>query len=406
MDINTILKAKIFGKANVDIEALALAFIFGGGTPWEWTLISGVAPLSLPGAYANPLKSLIQYGKVEQSATPTPAVPSPIVCNNGTLQTFNFANIAQDNLDIGYYINNNGTRAAAVSNFYTKGFVPVKPNTTYTMHTSSGIYYFNVMEYSSDKTFVVRTLFGNGASDPAGDTITFTTGATTYFLRWGSNMDSATMSYAKVSSVTWMLSESDTAKDYIPFGAVSVVGTPAVISIEPYTGAPQTASVENLFAAGGYADTQDIISGTVERKVVARRLTSDERNWSLSDSGETHRFRCRLDDAAYKSGRGTDLVCTHFKILASGSAIGGSFLNGSSNVEYLFCIPSDQTIDTVDKWKAWLDDNIVIVVYPLAEPTTESVTPQSITLAQGDNTISVVAEIDAITFDVEYSKAN
>ena len=54
----------------------------GGGIP---TFISGIPPLVLRNALAKALESLVQYGKVEQSETPTPTSPVNITCNNGTL---------------------------------------------------------------------------------------------------------------------------------------------------------------------------------------------------------------------------------------------------------------------------------------------------------------------------------
>ena len=54
----------------------------GGGIP---TLISGIPPLTLSDALAKALAGLVQYGKTEQSETPTPTSPVNIACNNGTL---------------------------------------------------------------------------------------------------------------------------------------------------------------------------------------------------------------------------------------------------------------------------------------------------------------------------------
>lgn len=65
----------------------------GGGTE---TTVTGISPLLLAAALHKPLKLLTQYGKVTQADTPTPAAPSPLVCNNGALQ------MVDDELPIGY----------------------------------------------------------------------------------------------------------------------------------------------------------------------------------------------------------------------------------------------------------------------------------------------------------------
>lgn len=75
--------------------------------------------------------------------------------------------------------------------------------------------------------------------------------------------------------------------------------------------------------------------------------------------------------------------------------------------QYWYFIPTDQTIDTVDEWTAWLaaqyaNGTPVIVLYPLAEETTESVQGQRLHSASGENTISVTSNVDPVNLTVEY----
>lgn len=223
--------------AGMDIEPPApitrieiLLSEWQGGSSWSYDTVTGTSPLSLPSALAHALQSLIQEGAVEQATTPTPSSPVDIVCNNGALRMLNLADMAQSNLDIGYYINNNGVRTGGTSNFYTLGFIAVKPSTAYTMHTSASVNYFNTMEYDASKGFIKRTLYGSAGS-PAGDTTTFTTEATTAFIRFGSNIDGSTLDYTKISAITWMLSEGVTAKEFVPYGTLYADGTPEVITL-------------------------------------------------------------------------------------------------------------------------------------------------------------------------------
>ena len=195
-----------------------------------YTTATGVAPLALLNSIAYGIKSLTQYGKCTQASTPTPDAPVDIVCNNGALRMLNLANMAESNLDIGYYLNNNGVRTSSPSNFYTLGFIPIKASTDYTIKTSEILNYFNIMEYDSAQGFLKRTLWGSSGS-PAGDTITFTTRSDTAFIRFGSNMNGNTLTYADIAAVTWMLTEGATAQDYVPYGQLSVVGTPEVLTV-------------------------------------------------------------------------------------------------------------------------------------------------------------------------------
>ena len=48
-------------------------------------IVRGESPLSLPGAIADSLVYMKAFGLVEQQVTPTPTVPTGLVCNNGGL---------------------------------------------------------------------------------------------------------------------------------------------------------------------------------------------------------------------------------------------------------------------------------------------------------------------------------
>lgn len=192
-------------------------------------------------------------------------------------------------------------------------------------------------------------------------------------------------------------------------------GTPVVVyfvrsspTTEAYTGTPvgQTASAPNLFAVGDYADEAEIISGGVKRKVGIKILTGEETGWALSDSGTTHRFRGVKPSDCYTPASRAPSVCTHFKYVSTGSAVGGMFIGAS---QYWYFIPTDQTIDTVDEWTAWLKEQYaagtpVIVLYPLKEETQETITPQPLSTTDGDNVVTVTANVDNIQLEITYAK--
>ena len=362
--------------------------------------VTGNAPITLADALAKAIVSLTQYGLCAQAATPTPDAHVDIKCNNGALKMLNLANMAESNLDIGYYLNNSGSRQSSASNFYTLGFIPVKPGTAYTVKTSESINYFNIMEYDSARGFLKRTLWGN----PAGVQTTFTTRSDTAYLRFGSNMNGNTLTYADIAAVTWMLTEGETAQDYVPYGQLSVVGTPEVLTVTDEDSNAQTASVADLFAVDTYKDTQEIISGAVTRKCGIKILTGEESGWALSDSGTTHRFRGTKPDDCYTPSGRAPILSSHFVYVATGQGQGGAFIGAS---QYWYFIPTDQTIDTADKWKTWIAEQYaagtpVIIVYPLSEATTESVAGQSLSTVAGTNVVSVTAEVSPIELEAEY----
>lgn len=190
-------------------------------------------------------------------------------------------------------------------------------------------------------------------------------------------------------------------------------GTPVVVyfvrsssTTEAYTGSPvgSTASVVDLYAVNDYKDTHELIGGVVKRNVGIKVLDGTESGWALSDSGGTHRFRGVKPSDCHTPASRAPSVCTHFKYVSTGSAVGGMFIGAS---QYWYFIPTDQTIDTVDEWTAWLASQYaagtpVIVLYPLAEEVTETVTPQALQTEKGTNVISVVSNVDPVTLTVDY----
>lgn len=493
-------------------KALMLRKILAGGGSID-QVVTGNVPLVLSDAAAKSIVTLTQYGLCTQAATPTPDAPVDIVCNNGALKMLNLANMAESNLDIGYYLNNSGVRTASALNFYTLGFIPVKPSTDYTMKTSAPLNYFSIMEYDSAQSFLKRTLWG-AADSPAGDTTTFTTRSDTAYIRFGSNMTGYTLTYADIAAVAWMLTEGATAQDYVPYGQITIVGIPEVltvagnnyvsggltgygtyvspaqaagnraykrlevpngtyqfavdgdyeiivqwrdpadpsVTVQSYenlsgwmtsgevtldktsggygitvrrtsgssitpsnfdgtlfcykTSDIQTVTVPTLLSVGDYKDESELISGLLTHKVGIRILTGEETGWALSDSGTTHRFRSTKPSNCYTPASRAPSVCTHFKYVSTGSAVGGMFIGAS---QYWYFIPTDQTIDTVDEWTDWLASQYaagtpVIVLYPLATETTEQTTAQHLSTYEGTNIVDAASNVTPTSLEIVYKK--
>ena len=279
----------------------------------------------------------------------------------------------------GKYLNSSGSPTSNSMPSCYSHKIPLDSNKTYTFSgVSSNVGNNNkrVCFYKADDSFIsAQATAVTNADVPY--SVTFTPPANTTYCRLSLN----------TADTEVMLEEGSTQTAYEPYIDESW----------------QTASVPMLLSVGNYADEAEIISGGVTRRAVARRLTSDETGLALSKSGNTYRYRCRLDDAAYKSGRGTDILCSHASVAASGSPVNSVFLNGSSNVEYMFFIP-EQTIQTVDDFKAWLDANLVIVIYPLATETTEQITGQNLVTNEGTNTVDVTAEVSPVELKVNFSQ--
>ena len=189
--------------------------------------------------------------------------------------------------------------------------------------------------------------------------------------------------------------------------SLAVVGTDEVISITASGADTQTASAPDLFAVGDYADEVELISGAVTRKCRVVVFDGAENNWSAdfnTASGTIARFYMNGFGVG-ASGR-TRVLCTHFKY-GTNNADGVCFIAASGHIFFERLIADG--FDTKEKWLAYLAAQYaagtpVIVIYPLAEETTESVTPQALHTNAGDNTIIVTAEVAGIPLSATYIK--
>lgn len=289
----------------------------GGGEPIPeivWKKVSGTSPLSLPDAIANSIKSLVQFGKCA-------TVDGDIYCNNGRLvaiddelpagykrvlgfstnnnaywkitdfplygsDTLRFSFEATEACNIiGAYSgsasgNNYSLYAAASSNylrykngaynsaidFDTRYDVEITPTGSHGMKTDST---WTAQEFTTPTDLCIGTtsmsassaklkgkMYGNVEVVGRAKFIPcerVSDNVLGYYDVIGEAFYTQASGYAGAASLGY---------DHSHETVLSVVGTPEVLTI-----GTQTAHVENLFEVGGVADEQDIISGTVTRKV-------------------------------------------------------------------------------------------------------------------------------------------
>lgn len=175
-----------------------------------------------------------------------------------------------------------------------------------------------------------------------------------------------------------------------------------------------SANAEMLLGVGDYKDEQNITSGAVTRNVGVMVLDGSI-GWTYKSLGSgIARVYIRPTKPS-----DTDLaLCSHaaltpisertlakdpntfqFGILASDEAYLGFKLNESEFAD-------------ATAWKQYLADQYangtpVIIIYPLAEPTTESVTGQPLSVQQGTNIVSITqASINGLEIEVSYKQSN
>lgn len=135
-----------------------------------------------------------------------------------------------------------------------------------------------------------------------------------------------------------------------------------------------------------YGGVRNLTTGTltVTHATKTYKGTSGEA-WNYSERDGNRRVFIVLDGAMPSA---TDF----WSNIASGGA-DSSYpepwkMRSNANVRPSLIIGVDNTIGSANDWKALLADTNMIVVYPLAEPITYTLTPTEINLLAGSNTIS------------------
>jgi hypothetical protein len=170
-----------------------------------------------------------------------------------------------------------------------------------------------------------------------------------------------------------------------------------------------TATAEMLLKVGDYQDVQEILAGDVTRKVGVKVLDGTE-NWTEKD--QYNRVSIQITDMLNStSPRTLPAFCNYFENLHNSESIstvtaGQFYLSAPQRVYFHI----NQSTTTAEQFKQWLAEQYangtpVIVIYPLATPTTEVVAGQTLQVTQGDNTLEITqASMSGLELEAEYEQ--
>ena len=206
-----------------------------------------------------------------------------------------------------------------------------------------------------------------------------------------------------------------TAVKYVSISRKAAYATTPVTELKVETGNTMTpyfnggtATAEMLLKVGNYQDQQEIIGGTVTRNVGVTIFDGTE-EWGQNATG-----KFRYDNNYMLNYNNTPVLCTHYEgvLAASTSGVGygqvGLFASGTQGASPARLVVGDNNYNTTDGFKAFLAAQYaagtpVILVYPLATATTESVTGQPMTTTQGTNIAEITqASLDGLELSVTY----
>lgn len=332
---------------------------------------------------SNKLQKVLLSGECIQNGTPTPDNPVDIICNNGAVKVspnlFNKNNLPER---IFAYFKSTGTVWTQTDLGYSLRF-PCLPNTTYTAryngNSTQAVLSFastnndNIPTSSNQTVTVTQAIRQN--SPTINTPITLTTGADDKWLIIQYNV--AEPQNTDMAD-NLQIEQGSMATAYYSYGQIYTDGTQEIVT----DNLGNTANAEMLLSVGDYKDKQSILDGSVTRNVGVYVFDGTE-DWA--DYGTFGNNTYRFSVAINSTTDANSSLCTHInRIIQSNTTLQSDrpcirFSVSGTNIH----IYTTDNTTTLVQWKQFLADQYnagtpVIIVYPLATPTTEQVTPQSL----------------------------
>lgn len=348
---------------------------------------------------------------------PTPDNPITLYCNNGEIKsTGNILDSNASNISVGYYINRTtGEVTQSDANFIFSQYIPIQPSTSYVAYGRRRgdnllSQYNRIAWYDANQDFIstanyTQNTIGKGTSP-----------SNAAYMRLSVNPIENTdpITIDTVLDFDWYIGKGTAEVPITPYSTIGVYADDAIETIETkddQNTTVSTATCEILLSIGEYTDEQEVISGAITRKVGIKVFDGTE-SWSRAtnqDGSANYVFYTQIDGK--KIGNGMPMLCTHYAYVGSASYVtltAGKFLSNSANNSVYF---DGGSITTATNWKNWLatqyaNGTPVIVIYPLATETTETVAGQIMETAAGDNQAVITqAGMDGLELEVEYVEA-
>lgn len=429
-------------------------------------IVSGTSPLSLPDAVANSLSYVKAFGGTEQNGTPTPDAPATITCNNGILKVkdselpvgykrlqnvkttgnvryvssvyltgsdtlrFSFQaspgnllgsyNDSSANDNYSFYNTTSSTGSYARYNGQTGGSATFTGTTYDVTMSPTGITGIRNPSSFTPTEFTCSVPFCIFATSPTGSehsnaTITGSievSGSQTLKFIPCERVSDGAIGYWETSNQEFLENQGNgtpTTDGYDTSYITEVYVDGTVETIEDSIG--NSATCEPLLAYSDYVDVQSILDGVVTRTLGVIALTGDE-DWS--NHATYSEIKTIYLTGAY-SGSAQAVLSTHYQGVSASNAnmpVDSIKLSRRTTTDEYGTLYIKTDNLSLSDFKSFLAAQSaagtpVIVVYPLATPTTESVAGQTLQVVQGDNTLEITqASILDLELECKYKKTS
>lgn len=321
----------------------------------------------------NKLRNLILYGLSTQASVPTPDVPVPIVSTTGNV-TVRSASPSKNLFDagvgitIGFYYDGGGTAIASASDFIQTAYIPVLPNTTYTMsHAGNAIP--KIVQYSSNKTFNSRT-FAISANS-----VTVTTASNTAFVRLSTAITQLATTQFELGAVATAFVPHNVSTQTLPLATTQLRSLPNGVSDRIYKDGSTWKLEQNV--------EQKVFTGAAGEPWFAEGSTASTTRFAYYPTLGMGKDSALNSQLPYISGYNVD--SEHMFIAPNGAAV-------------YFFMATTRVAANVTAFRAYLATNNMTVVIALPAPVTTTITdPTLITALENIRTYQGITNITAST---------
>lgn len=373
----------------------------GGDDNWHTSYVTSNPAKQVAGfglAYGANLPVYVKDIQIEYGSTATDYVPYGEIYTDGTVETIQ---VTRKNL---FNINNavRITRATSAEIPLDETPTITIENNGFVLGTPYHLYFTDYMIAFAGQTNTQYTLSVKqmASVDEVGIAFIYSDGTVSRIRYQDTTLTYRTYTSSANKTVVGFALDYGNGSQTLTLQDIQIEFGTTATSFEPYYDGG-TATAEMLLKVDNYTDEHELIAGDVVRNVGVKVFDGTE-NW-VYNSSQYPTFSLQISGA---NGNLTAIPCTHF---AGHSGTWASMSDGyvmlhGTNLGFRY-----DNITSLNDWKQWLSDQYangtpVIIVYPLATPTTETVSGQTLATI-GNCIVTATGSLNNLELDLSYKQS-